>query len=128
VTTFYVRILRVPALFVILAATALSCLLAHLDIARDATVMGLLSQFDGTAAALLIALEGFKSLRSSTQVVAAADTQRRAVQLQFAAVTTLLAFAVSTTAAHYRGLGSVALALNCVTIGSLTWAVFRREV
>jgi hypothetical protein len=127
-TSFYFRILRVPALFVILTAVALSCLLAHLDIARDATVMGLLSQFDGTASALLIALEGFKALRSSTEVAAAAGTQRRVVQLQFVTVITLLAFVVSTTAAHYKGLGSVALALNCVTIGSLTWAVFRREV
>ena len=112
-----------PVLLMILATLAVHEATEHLSISHDTTVMGLLSQFDGTATTVFVALATLRTSVRSESPGGNARMWRRSVRFQFAAAFALAAFVVATAAAHYTGLGSWALALNATTIAAVLWAL-----
>ncbi|MFJ6128768.1 hypothetical protein ACIQKE_27190 [Streptomyces griseoviridis] len=112
-----------PLLLMVLATLAVHEGTERLSISRDPDVMGLLSQFDGTATTVFVALATLRtSVRSGTPE-GSARMWRRSVRFQFAAAFALAAFVVATAAAHYTGLGPWAVALNVTTTISVLWAL-----
>ncbi|WP_432191212.1 hypothetical protein [Streptomyces sp. bgisy027] len=121
--TFYARVLWVPVLLMILATLAVHEATERLSISHDTTVMGLLSQFDGTATTVFVALATLRTSTRSTTPKGNARMWRRTVRFQFAAAFALAAFVVATAAAHYTSLGSWAVALNVTTAAAVLWAL-----
>ncbi|MDT0436004.1 MULTISPECIES: hypothetical protein [Streptomyces] len=121
--TFYARVLRVPLLVMVLATAAVHEGTRRLSISSDTEVMGLLSQFDGTATTVFVALATLRASVRSETPEGNARMWRRSVRFQFAAAFALVAFVVATAAAHYTNLGSWAVALNITTTVSVLWAL-----
>ncbi|WP_307661106.1 hypothetical protein [Streptomyces sp. V1I1] len=117
------RVLRMPVFLMTLATLAVHEATERLSISRDTTVMGLLSQFDGTATTVFVALATLRTSVKSESLEENARMWRRSVRFQFAAAFALVAFIVSTAAAHYTGLGSWAVALNLTTTAAVLWAL-----
>lgn len=120
---FYVRVLRLPVLLVIPTTLAAYCFVKGMSIGRDATVMGLLSQFDGTATTVFVALATFRTATKSDAYGKSARMWRRTVQIQFAATFALVSFVLATAAAHYPFLGAWAIALNVTTVAAILWGL-----
>ncbi|BCL30507.1 hypothetical protein ACFFS2_37870 [Streptomyces aurantiacus] len=117
------RVLWLPVLLMVLATVAVHEATERLSISRDPAVMGLLSQFDGTATTVFVALATLRTSVRSGAPGGNARLWRRSVRFQFAAAFALAAFVVATAAAHYTGLGSWAVALNATTIVAVLWAL-----
>ncbi|MER6357136.1 hypothetical protein ABT186_36315 [Streptomyces sp. NPDC001634] len=120
---FYARVLRIPLLFMILATLAVRVAAQDMSIGRDTAVMGLLSQFDGTATTVFVALATFRTSVRSESSEGNARMWRRTVRIQFAAAFALVSFVVATAAAHYQVLGAWAIALNVTTVVAVLWAL-----
>ncbi|WP_416979412.1 hypothetical protein [Streptomyces sp. T028] len=120
---FYARVLWAPVLLMILATLGVHEATERLSISRDSTVMGLLSQFDGTATTVFVALATLRTSVRSETPGGNARMWRRSVRFQFAAAFALAAFVVATAAAHYTDLGSWAVAINVTTTTTVLWAL-----
>lgn len=120
----YWRILRTPVTLTVVAGLAGTWQFSKMASAQDPVVLGLLSQFDGTAATVLVAVSAIKQDRGTEEYAAVGADHRRKVRLHFGLVMTMLAFSASTLGSHNHGLGGLAMALNLLTILALLWAVF----
>ncbi|WP_189261322.1 hypothetical protein [Streptomyces fuscichromogenes] len=105
------------------ATFALHEVTERLSISGDTAVMGLLSQFDGTATTVFVALATLRTSVAPKTPGGNARMWRRSVRFQFAAAFALLAFVIATAAAHYTALGPWAVALNVTTTVTVLWAL-----
>ncbi|MEV7975040.1 hypothetical protein [Streptomyces sp. NPDC086519] len=120
---FYARVLWVPVVVMLFVTLALHEVTERLSISSDTAVMGLLSQFDGTATTVFVALATLRTSVTPKTPGGNARMWRRSVRFQFAAAFALVAFVVATAAAHYTALGPWAVALNVTTTFTVLWAL-----
>ncbi|WP_157519122.1 hypothetical protein [Herbidospora mongoliensis] len=117
----YLRTLRIPALVMIGITIVVFLLTRRSSIVEDGTFLGLLSQFDGTATTVFVALATLRS--SSDEKIKAAYALRRSIQIRFAGIFALISFVIATTSVHYKFLGAWALALNVATVAAIAWGL-----
>lgn len=120
---FYVGVLRLPLLLSVMATVAIYCVARQMSVTRDTTFLGLLSQFDGTATTVFLALGTIGPSARSAGLGTETRARRRGVQIRFAAAFALVSFAFATAGAHYHALGAWALALNVTTIAAILWGL-----